>query len=58
METGSIYYNGIQGENMIYFYANEVYICKSTLSSYEAQEVVKEMNIISEKQWSYKRGKK
>lgn len=43
---------------MIYFYANEVYICKSTLSSYEAQEVVKEMNIISEKQWSYKRGKK
>ena len=43
---------------MIYFYANEIYMCKSTLSSYEAQEIAKEMNLISGKQWSYKRNKK
>ena len=41
---------------MIYFYANDIYMGTAKLTPYAAQEIIKELNIISKKHWSYKRG--
>ena len=38
---------------MIYFYANNTYMGKAKLTSFDAQKIIKNMNMISLKLWRY-----
>ena len=43
---------------MIYFYANDEYVGKVKLTPHDAQKIVKNMNVMSVKQWDYSHIKK
>ena len=38
---------------MIYFYANDEYMGKCKMTAYGARKVVRNMNIVSIRQWEY-----
>lgn len=38
---------------MTYFYANNIYMGKAKLTSFDAQRIIKNMNMISVKLWRY-----